>query len=77
MKYYSTQRPVVPGSYPRIKGNDITEICNYDRKTYIKEIGREAWGYVEYLYSLLDKDVSDYELTPECGKENDNNGYCT
>lgn len=65
MRYYSTQRPVSPGSYPKNKGNEITEIYNYDDKTYIEEIGKEAWGYIDYLYPLTEQDVSDYELSPE------------
>lgn len=65
MRYYSTQRPVMPGSYPKNKDNQITEIYNYDDKTYIEEIGREAWGYIDYLYPLAEKDISDYELVPE------------
>ena len=62
MRYYSTQRPVTPGSYPKRKDNEITEIYNYDDKTYIEEIGREAWGYIDYLYPLTEKEMNDYEL---------------
>lgn len=65
MRYYSTQRPVSPGSYPQNKDNEITEIFNYDDKTYIEEIGREAWGYIDYLYPLTEQDIGDYELVSE------------
>lgn len=64
MKYYSTQRPVVPGSYPKPAANKVTEIYNYEDKTYCEEIGRDAWGYIEYEQPLHTEDVMEYELTP-------------
>lgn len=45
MKYYSTQRPITPGSYPKPAFNQVTAILNYDSRTYCEGIGREAWGY--------------------------------
>ena len=38
MKYYSTQRPVMPGSYPKPAANKVTKIHNYEQKTYCEEI---------------------------------------
>lgn len=65
MRYYSTERPVSLGTYPKSKDNKITEIFNYDDKTYIEEIGREAWGYIDYLYPLSNSDIINYELVAE------------
>ena len=48
MRYYSTQRPVTPGSFPKPAGNKVVEIHNYDSKTYCEELGREVWGYIVY-----------------------------
>lgn len=62
MKYYSTQRPVMPGSYPK---EGVVEIENFDERTLCKEIGREAWGYIEYDRELTEAETRDYELTPE------------
>ena len=45
-RYYSTQRPVMPGGFPRKA--DVVEIKNFDVKTFCEEIGKEAWGYIEY-----------------------------
>ena len=42
MRYYSTQRPIVPGSYPSSYAAEI--VVNFDQKTFCEEIGREAWG---------------------------------
>ena len=48
MRYYSTQHPLTPGSYPEPVLNQVTAIHNYEDKTYCEEIGREALGYIEY-----------------------------
>ncbi len=65
MKYYSTQRPVTPGSFPKPEGNKVLDAVNFDDKTYIEELGREAWGYVEYERPLSEEEMQDWELTPD------------
>ena len=40
MRYYSTQRPVGPGTFPKPQGNAVKEVFNFDSKTYCEEIGR-------------------------------------
>ena len=64
MRYYSTQGPITPGSYPEPENNKITDIHNYGNKTYCDEIGREAWGYIEYAHPLRPEEASDFELIP-------------
>ncbi|MCM1182947.1 MAG: hypothetical protein NC337_06210 [Roseburia sp.] len=49
-RYYSTQRPVMPIGFP--KKAEAVEIKNFDVKTFCEEIGREAWGYIEYRGEL-------------------------
>ena len=44
MRYYSTLRPIGPGTCP---GN-FTDFENFDYRKHVDEIGREAWGWVEY-----------------------------
>lgn len=61
MRYYSTQRPVMPGSFPK---EGAQEIYNFDSRTFVPEIGREAWGYIEYEAPLTDREARSYELTP-------------
>lgn len=41
MRYYSTQRPVGPGTYPKPQGNAVKEVFNFDSKTYCEEVGRD------------------------------------
>lgn len=61
MRYYSTQRPVGPGTFP--DGQPHT-IHNFDSRTFIPEIGREAWGYIDYDAPLTAQAARAYELTP-------------
>lgn len=66
MRYYSIMRPVMPGSYPKKAAAQETE--NFDEKTFCEEIGREAWGYIDYSEELTESEAADYELVP--AKEN-------
>ena len=59
MKYYSTQRPIAPGTYPKA---GLTGFRNYGSREYIPEINREAWGELYYGRALLEKELEDYEL---------------
>ena len=61
-KYYSLERPVSLGTYPK-KSNSIN-IVNYDTKQLIDDIGRLAWGYIEYKEPLTKNDCYEYELEP-------------
>ncbi|MEH2932129.1 hypothetical protein VSQ48_19945 [Candidatus Ventrimonas sp. KK005] len=64
MRYYSTQRPIMPGSYPKPPSNAVVEIVNFDTRRYCDEIKREAWGYIDYQFPLSSDIASDYELLP-------------
>ena len=65
MKYYSAQRPVGPGTFPKPKGNKVLEIVNFDKRKYCEEASRDCWGYIEYEYPLTEKQAVDYELVRE------------
>ena len=60
MKYYSIYRPVMPGTFP--KTQMVNEIHNFDYRQYCPEIGREAWGWIEYESEISEKDATNYEL---------------
>ena len=68
-RYYSTERPVSLGTYPKIMQNRPVNIENFEIKTYVPEIKREAYGYLEYECELTDKQVSAYELCPAIAEE--------
>lgn len=69
MRYYSILRPVSIGTFPKPDGNEILKICNFDRRSYCKEIDREAWGFIDYEKPLSVDDADQYDLIPEmcCG----------
>lgn len=58
-RYYSTQRPISPGTFP----GKPSEIHNYDVRTDtgLPHVGM-AWGWLIYPEPLTVKDSSDYEL---------------
>lgn len=60
VRYYSIHRPVAPGTFPRTAAVEC--IHNFDRMQYVKEIGRDAWGYIEYASVISEKDARAYEL---------------
>lgn len=61
IRYYSTQRPVLPGGFP--EKDKVERIQNFDHKTFCVEIGDEAWGFIEYTNLLEKEQVDAYELT--------------
>ncbi len=60
IKYYSTQRPVMPGGFP--KKAAVEKIENFDTKVFCEEIGQEAWGFIEYREPLAKEEADAYEL---------------
>lgn len=65
-RYYSTQRPVDLGTFPKPPDNPVVEIHNYEAGSRVPvENGMiQAWGYVEYQKPLTEQQASDYELRP-------------
>ena len=63
MRYYSTQRPVTLGSYPKPDGNRVEQVVNFPAKTYVDVIWKQAWGYIDYEKPLAEKEAAAYELT--------------
>ncbi len=61
-RYYSTQRPLSPSTYPRPSENKVAEIQNFDNRQSVEEGKMQAWGYVEYTKPLTAKEMQDYEL---------------
>ena len=61
-RYYSTQRPVAPGSFPKPKENPIERIVNFPARTYVDVIWKQAYGFIDYEKPLSDQEAKDYEL---------------
>ena len=54
-RYYLTQRPPAPGSFP---GKPVN-MKAFDNRKHVEEIGRPAWGWVEYEEPLTEKQAAD------------------
>lgn len=63
-KYYSTQRPVDIGTFPKPPHNAPDEIKNYDKRVPVEGGAFMAWGYLTYTRPLTEQEISDYELRP-------------
>ncbi len=63
-KYYSTQRPVDIGTFPKPPHNAPDEIVNYDQRVPVEGGAFLAWGHLTYTRPLTDKQAADYELRP-------------
>lgn len=62
-RYYSTQRPIAPGTFPKDQ-NAPVNIVNFDTRSPVEEGRMQAWGYLEYPQPLNTKQAADYELRP-------------
>lgn len=60
-KYYSTQRPVDIGTFPKTE-NGPAEIVNFDQRESVENGKFQAWGYLLYRAPLTEKQMADYEL---------------
>ena len=56
--YYLIRRPAMPGTCP----GGIAELENFDYRTFVPEIGRDAWAKVSYKRELAQKELDDYEM---------------
>ena len=65
-RYYSTQRPVDIGTYPKPPDNLPLSIVNYDddRRRPVANGRLMAWGELTYAKPLTEKQMEDYELKP-------------
>lgn len=62
-KYYSTQRPIGPGTYPKPQNNKVIEIKNFDKKEKIEKEDINAYGYIKYEKPLMPAAAKAYELS--------------
>lgn len=63
-KYYSTQRPVDIGTYPRPKDNLPVVHLNYGERQPVEGESFRSWGELWYRHPLTEQQMSDYELRP-------------
>lgn len=63
-KYYSTQRPVGPGTFPKRPDNPPVQIVNYDERRPVEGGAFRAWGELVFDKPLTEREAADYELRP-------------
>lgn len=68
-KYYNTQRPIGPGTYPKPQDNKVIEIKNFDKKEKIENENISAYGYIKYEKPLMPAAAKAYELTLALAKD--------
>ena len=62
-RYFSTQRPVDLGTYPKA-GGAMIGFENFDERMTLEDEGCRAWGWLDYSRPLTEKEQDDYELRP-------------
>jgi hypothetical protein len=60
-KYYSTQRPVDLGTYPKTKSGPV-KFVNFEKREQVENSTFKAWGYLAYDAPLTANQISNYEL---------------
>ncbi|TEB05606.1 hypothetical protein Psch_02647 [Pelotomaculum schinkii] len=60
-KYYSTQRPVDIGTFPKTENGPL-RLVNFDKRENVEQGHFQAWGYLIYDAPLTGKQMGDYEL---------------
>ncbi len=60
-RYYSTQRPVDIGTFPKTENGPLY-LVNFDKRESVEQGRFLAWGYLVYDAPLTEKQMNDYEL---------------
>lgn len=68
-KYYSTQRPVDIGTFPKTENGPL-RFVNFDSREAVEQGRFMAWGYLVYDDPLTEKQIADYELRAAPGNPN-------
>ncbi len=65
-KYYSTQRPVDIGTFPKPADNPPVKIVNYNQggRVWMEHDTILAWGELIYAKPLSAQEIASYELKP-------------
>ena len=63
-RYYSTQRPVDLGTFPRPPDNPLLSFRNYDARVPVEGGAMLAWGELYYGKPLTPAQMYHYELKP-------------
>lgn len=64
--YYSAQRPVDIGTFPKFADEPVS-VENFDGRKYVDGGAFQAWGVLTYTMPLTQKQIDDYELRAASG----------
>lgn len=70
-RYYSTQRPVDIGTFPKTENGPLYHV-NLDKRESVEQGQFQAWGYLVYDAPLTKKQMDDYELRAAPGNPDRN-----
>jgi len=62
MKSYALHRPIGPFTWPSEHSDKVSEIVNFNRLQFVPEIGRDAFGYIDWTELPPIEDLRRYEL---------------
>lgn len=62
MKSYALHRPIGPFTWPSEHKDKVIELVNFDHMKFVPEIGRSAFGYIEWADGVPTEALRRYEL---------------
>lgn len=62
-RYYLTERPLQMGAFPQPADNKPVLVAPFGEKIHAPNIGKYAFGFVEYDHPLTPEQIYQYELT--------------
>lgn len=65
MRAYAIHRPIGPFTWPSEHRDKVVDIVNYDTLTFVPEIGRNAFGYIDFNDDVPMEDLDRYELVTD------------
>lgn len=63
-RYYSTQRPIDIGTYPKLPDDPEVDMTFFSERKPVEHDTALAWGVLAYNRPLTPQQISDYELRP-------------
>lgn len=59
---YSTNRPIGLGTWPSKHKDKVVRMVHFDSPTFVPEIRRTSFGYIEFSEDIPKEDLDAYEL---------------
>ncbi|MBR2682442.1 MAG: hypothetical protein IKF14_13360 [Atopobiaceae bacterium] len=66
---YSTNRPIGLGTWPSQHRDKVVAFHHFDKPTFVPEIRRTSFGYIEFSEDIPKEDLDAYELKVPCEED--------